>query len=41
MQRGTKIYTVDKFLGINEAADGDTELKMGEASRMENGTTGF
>ncbi len=27
---------VDKFLGINEAADGDTELKMGEASRMEN-----
>lgn len=36
MQRGTKIYTVDKFLGINEAADGDTELKMGEASRMEN-----
>ena len=22
MQRGTKIYTVDKFLGINEAADG-------------------
>lgn len=32
----TKIFTVDKFLGINEAADGETELKMGEASRMEN-----
>lgn len=33
---GTKMYTVDKFLGLNEAGDGDTELKMGEASRMEN-----
>lgn len=32
----TKMFTVDKFLGINEAADGETELKMGEASRMEN-----
>ena len=31
-----KMFTVDKFLGINEAADGETELKMGEASRMEN-----
>lgn len=35
-QRGTRTFTVDKFLGINEAADGYTELKMGEASRMEN-----
>lgn len=35
-QNGTKMFTVDKFLGINEAADGYTELKMGEASRMEN-----
>lgn len=35
-QNGTKMFTVDKFLGINEAADGDTELKMGEASKMEN-----
>lgn len=35
-QSGTKMFTVDKFLGINEAADGDTELKMGEASKMEN-----
>jgi len=35
-QSGTKMFTVDKFLGINEAADGYTELKMGEASHMEN-----
>lgn len=33
---GTRMFTVDKFLGINEAADGLTELGMGEASRMEN-----
>lgn len=31
-----KVFTVDKFLGINEAADGTTELKMGEASIIEN-----
>ena len=30
------MYTVDRFLGINEAADGYTEVKMGEASAMEN-----
>lgn len=30
------MFTVDRFLGINEAADGYTELKMGEASKMEN-----
>lgn len=35
---GTKIFTVDKFLGINEAADGYTELALGQASRMENWT---
>ena len=35
-QTGTKMFTVDKFLGINESADGYTELKMGEASKMEN-----
>ena len=34
MPSDTKMYTVDKFLGLNEAGDGDTELKMGEASRM-------
>lgn len=36
MQQGTKMYTVDKFLGLNEAADGYTEMKMGQASRMVN-----
>lgn len=35
-QNGKKMYTVDKFLGLNEAPDGYTELKMGEASRMVN-----
>lgn len=38
MQSGTKMFTVDKFLGINEAADGYTELKLGQASRMVNWT---
>lgn len=32
----SKLYTVDKFLGLNEAADGMRELKMGEASRSVN-----
>ena len=36
MQSGSKMFTVDQFLGINEAADSLTELAMGEASRMEN-----
>ena len=36
MSSNMKMVTVDKFLGINEAADGYTELKMGQASRMEN-----
>lgn len=36
MKSGTKMFTVDKFLGLNEAADGYTEVNMGEASRMEN-----
>lgn len=36
MKSGTKMFTVDKFLGINEAADGFTELKMGQASEMKN-----
>ena len=26
-----RIYTLDKFLGLNESGDGYTELKMGEA----------
>ena len=33
---GTKLFTVDKFLGINKSGDGETELKMGEASHMVN-----
>ena len=36
MANDTRTYTVDKFLGVNEAVDGYTELKMGEASFMEN-----
>lgn len=31
-----KIFTVDRFLGLNESADGTTELKLGEASKIEN-----
>ena len=30
------IYKIEKFLGINESPDGDTGLKMGEASDMIN-----
>ena len=33
---GEKIFSVDKFLGLNESADGETELKLGEASKIEN-----
>ena len=36
MKTGSKMFTVDKFLGINEEADGLSELVMGEASAMEN-----
>lgn len=32
----TKMFTVDKFTGVNESVDGETELKMGEASKMRN-----
>lgn len=32
----TKIFTIKKFLGINESRDGDTQFKMGEASSMDN-----
>lgn len=31
-----KIITVDKFFGLNESADGTTELKPGEASKIVN-----
>lgn len=32
----TKVFQIKKFLGINESSDGDTQFKMGEASRMDN-----
>lgn len=38
MSSGERIFTVDKFLGLNQAADGTTELTMGEASEMVNFT---
>lgn len=31
-----KMFSVDKFLGLNQSGDGDTELRLGEASRMVN-----
>lgn len=30
------VYRMQKFLGLNESEDGDTQLKMGEASEMRN-----
>ena len=30
------VYKLQKFLGINESPDGDTQLKMGEAAEMRN-----
>lgn len=38
MANDTRIFSVDKFLGINESADSETELKPGEASRILNFT---
>lgn len=34
----TKMFSVDQFLGLNQSGDGDTELRMGEASLMVNFT---
>ena len=31
-----KIYSLKKWGGLNEAPDGDTRLKLGEASKMVN-----
>lgn len=31
-----KVYKVDKFLGLNEQADSETELKLGEAANINN-----
>ena len=36
MSSRAQMYTVDKFLGLNQAADGETELKMGQSPKMEN-----
>lgn len=36
MAANEKMFTVDRFLGINQEADGSTELAMGEASEMLN-----
>lgn len=30
------VYKIQKFLGLNESPDGDTQLKMGEASELRN-----
>lgn len=32
----SKVYTIKKFLGLNESEDGDTQLKIGEASVLDN-----
>ena len=32
----TRYYAIQRFLGVNESLDGDTQLKLGEASLMEN-----
>lgn len=31
-----RIFTINEFLGINESQEGDTQLRMGEASEMDN-----
>lgn len=31
-----KMFTVNRFLGLHESSDGDTQLKMGEASELVN-----
>lgn len=36
MQSRNRMFAVDQFIGINEAADGFTEIKRGEASCMDN-----
>lgn len=33
-----KMFTVQRFLGLHEAADGETQLKNGEAAKIENFT---
>lgn len=36
MAEGEKIFNLKKFSGLNENADGDTKLSMGEAAEMRN-----
>ena len=36
VQDTSKVVQIKKFLGLNESPDGDTQLKMGEASEMRN-----
>lgn len=36
MSSDMRMFTVDRFLGLRESGDGDTELEMGTASKMEN-----
>lgn len=36
MQSSEKMFTVDKFVGVNQMADGYSEIRMGEASTSEN-----
>ena len=31
-----KVFRIQEFLGLNESPDGDTKLKLGEASVMRN-----
>ena len=32
----SKMFQIQRFLGLNENMDGDTQLKLGEASNIEN-----
>ena len=36
VRSSAKVFTIDDFLGINESADGDSGLKLGEAAEMRN-----
>ena len=36
VQDTSKVFQIRKFLGLNESPDGDTQLKMGEASELRN-----
>lgn len=38
MPSSEKMFTVDRFLGLNQEADGQTELPLGQSPKMENFT---